>query len=138
VSHANGEVILGDCVIGYFEYDGTSDVVAGGRYYDTREEVYKNWRKQPTVWCEDGEHPKVGVFLYTDYAYGYFWPAVICPTCNIVTEGRYPSDELIQNRIAHATGIKYYWDSWPLDGHPLRVGIQDISYDWSWPCEAES
>jgi hypothetical protein len=50
MSHANGEVIVGDSVVGYFEYSGTADL-AFTQFYDTIAEVSRNWRSGREAAC---------------------------------------------------------------------------------------
>lgn len=86
MSHANGEVLRGDAVIAWFEYDGTSDV-ACWELYATHDELHANWRKRRWPECTCGSPPE-SVLLRTDYGSGMKpWPGKVCLTCMCIVAG---------------------------------------------------
>jgi len=85
MSHANGQVIVGDSVVAYYEYNGTSDI-ALSCLYGTKEEVRENWRRGVHNQCTCGQE-STDCLLYTDYGRGFYWPAKVCLTCRAITHG---------------------------------------------------
>lgn len=92
MSHSNGKVYKDGNVIGYYEYDGISDVVCTA-IRRTIEEVHKYWRKDNTANCQCGQTP-IAVVLWTDYGgdHGMHWPGKACMRCMAVTDGIYCCD----------------------------------------------
>lgn len=89
MSHSYGEVIKDGEIIGHYEYNGTSDI-AGNRIYKTKEEVGANWRSKHSfdAECTCSVVHESAVILYSDYGYGFHWPATACLKCGVVLEGR--------------------------------------------------
>jgi hypothetical protein len=86
MSHAWGEVWSEDGKLyGFFEYDGTSDVVCTRIHLD-RVGVEANWRKDNWRKCTCGSLGQP-VILYTSYGFGFYWPGRVCWGCLAVTEG---------------------------------------------------
>ncbi|MEK7640932.1 MAG: hypothetical protein AAB389_02970 [Patescibacteria group bacterium] len=88
MSHANGEVIYQGKVVGLFEYDGTSDIAVPA-IWDTNEELEAHWRNNDWKKCTCGQ-PNIDVILYTDYGYGFHWPAKACLKCKAITASHQP------------------------------------------------
>lgn len=80
MSHSSGVVRVGGLCVGYFEYNGTSDI-AMPRIYRTFEEVSDNWRdklglqpyNEPVCDCE-----KIPVVLHAHYGNGIEWDSEAC------------------------------------------------------------
>jgi hypothetical protein len=117
MSHAVGEIWSTEkgffskqrILLGWFEYNGTSDI-ACTRVYNTREEMLANWRgnNSRSCFCK-----AVGqsVILYTDYGNGYHWPGRVCWNCMSIIDGMLAIDTI--------------------EGHPFRpsVNTTDIKSD---------
>lgn len=93
MSHSNGKVIVNTQIVGYFEYNGTCDVVLG-RIYDSLEELRENWRCGDMGKCICGQEPSE-VVLHTTYGSGFHWPGKACLKCKTIVEGLMPF-ELLQ------------------------------------------
>ena len=108
MSHANGEVIKDDKVIGYFEYNGTVDI-ARPAFWDTYEEMLSYWKVQES-WrnCSCIVPKVVNALLYTDYGKGFHWPAKVCLKCKTIIDNLSPFETEIT--------------PFRKDGHPLRKG----------------
>lgn len=84
MSHAVGAVRFDDGKILYYEYDGTSDV-AIAKLYETRDEVYENWRESPPAHCTCGKTEPVRIM--TTYGGGSAWDGRACRHCRAITDG---------------------------------------------------
>jgi hypothetical protein len=87
MSHAMGIVYSKDHkdILGYFEYNGTSDV-ACSKIQDIPERVSYNWRKDGALGkcdCLEGNH--IPVILFTYYGDGFEWESEYCPKCMVIT-----------------------------------------------------
>ncbi len=85
MSHAGGEVIVGNKVVAYFEYNGTS-CIAISRLYPTFDEMWNNWRAEGWNDCEGGQ-PPLKVLLYTNYGPGFYWDGEVCLPCKAIVGG---------------------------------------------------
>lgn len=86
MSHASGEVWSKDGkLLGYFEYDGTCDVVCT-RIHLTAAGVREHWRGDNHRNCTCGATGQ-SVVLYTDYGFGCYWPGRVCWACMAVVDG---------------------------------------------------
>ena len=104
MSHATGEVIQGDRVIGYFEYDGTADNAISD-IYRSRDELWANWRKSTHPTCTCGGKP-VPVVLWADYGSGYWWYSTACLKCNVITGPRSLDFDDIITCPGYPAGVK--------------------------------
>ncbi len=89
MSHAWGEVIHDGAVVGYFEYNGTTDNAIGRIYHDFDDMWQNHWRCGDMGKCVCGK-PPVGVVLYSDYGCGFHWDAFACLACRTITDGLVP------------------------------------------------
>jgi len=85
MSHASGEVIKDKKVVGYFEYNGTSDIVFP-KIRDTIEEVSDNWREEEPFnrQCTCGLPPEK-VLIWSSYGAGFYWDGEACLICKVIT-----------------------------------------------------
>jgi hypothetical protein len=89
MSHAWGQVISEDKeILGWFEYDGTSDTCIT-QIYKTVEEVNENWRSFKRSDCKCGRAP-TSVIIYTSYGRGFYWHGEACVRCMAITGGISP------------------------------------------------
>lgn len=97
MSSSIGMVVKDQKVVGYFEYDGTADVAISA-IRRTSEEVWKARDERDTllfnnVWrrctCSN-DHDDV--LLYTDYGWGFYWPAKVCLLCKAITTNTMPRE----------------------------------------------
>lgn len=78
MSHAMGTVLVGGEPVGFFEYDGTADVVSNRIIRATHAEVWQHWSKPAPP-----EHRYCGCVgvtaeLHAAYGRGLTWDAVVC------------------------------------------------------------
>lgn len=96
MSHSHGEIWSpAGQRLGWFEYNGTSDVVCA-RVYKTSEEMQANWRGDNWRACQDeaGHQPRwQDVVLYTSYGGGFHWPGKVCWDCLAVVDGLMPTGD---------------------------------------------
>lgn len=82
-------------VLGYFEYNGTVDYACSS--VRTLEEVESNWRtgaaEVPCNCIKEKRKPK-WVLLYSDYGFGFHWPAQICENCKSIIHGTEPCNDI--------------------------------------------
>lgn len=91
MSHGNGEVLRGDTVVAWFEYNGTSDI-AKPALFPTVEMLHENWRSDAWPECTCGQPPEA-VMLRTDYGSTMPpWPGKVCLICMCIVEGLDPYD----------------------------------------------
>lgn len=107
LSHDRGEVIIGDRIVGHFEYNGTADVVCT-RIFDTHQELRENWRGAVSARCVCGNQP-VEVTLWSAYGNGFHWPALACLPCHAIIDRDGPFCYDDRTNISNTT-----------DGHPFR------------------
>ena len=82
MSHANGAVkFKSDNLIMFFEYNGTTDVSIPF-LYDTKKELYDNWRKGKWGKCECGKDEEVE--LMNDYGGGATQQGRACRYCKAI------------------------------------------------------
>ncbi|MEK7654599.1 MAG: hypothetical protein AAB345_05025 [Patescibacteria group bacterium] len=98
MSHSNGEVIHENEVVGFFEYDGCSDIAISA-IWNTLEEVETNWRSGVWKRCTCGQ-PSVDVLLFTDYGGGFYWPAKVCLKCRAIL-GPHPYNDGCRTKKGH-------------------------------------
>lgn len=87
MSHSSGEVITNGEVIGWFEYNGTSDITIP-MFYDTQEEMSANWRSDNWRECicdKLGMKDERPVTLYAHYGGGFHWQSKACFHCKTIT-----------------------------------------------------
>lgn len=104
MSHASGRVYAADGsrLLGYFEYNGTSDVVTTA--IGSWEEMDQNWRTARNMrHCQCRPQQHTPVILHTDYGNGYYWSGSACLACRAITGGYDP----------------YHTDDGPINGHPF-------------------
>jgi hypothetical protein len=90
-------------LIGWYEYNGTSDVVANPRIRKTAEEVSAHWRGgEPYAACECSTPQPVAVLLYSSYGGGFWWTGEACLSCHLITGGlsQFEAEELTCPRCA--------------------------------------
>jgi hypothetical protein len=117
VSHTQGKVYIDSKLFGYFEWNGTSDVIIP-RVYKTNEELQANWRtedEKQAGWdlVKDCPHRSDGqivvdAILYTDYGDGFHWKGQVCIECMVITSNLMPTN---WDRIDP--------DQYPVDGEPI-------------------
>jgi hypothetical protein len=91
MSHSEGQIWSRDGkFIGFFEYNGTVDVVCG-RVYRTSEEMDENWRQDNHRRCKCGAEGAPAV-LYTNYGNGFYWDGRVCLECMAVADGLMPEE----------------------------------------------
>lgn len=100
MSHANGEIIQGDKVIGYFEYNGTSDVAISS-IWNSYEEMLSHWRTGLWGICSCEKPQWEDVKLYTDYGRGFYWSAKVCLKCKTITKNLMPFEDDIIRTDGH-------------------------------------
>lgn len=115
MSHANGEVwsLDGKC-LGFYEYDGTSDIVLPA-IWPTREEMQKHWRNQPWNECHCGKR-RTEVLIYTDYGGGSYWHGTACLLCMAVVGGADPYGQYSDEHLEMTEGHPF----------PNKVGVSPI------------
>ena len=85
MSHASGEVIKNKKVVGYFEYNGTSDIVFP-KIRDTLQEVSDNWREEdPFDRKCTCNNPHDEVIIWSSYGAGFYWGGQACLVCRVIT-----------------------------------------------------
>lgn len=102
MGRAEGEVIRGDKVVGYFVYHATVDQPCS-RIFETEAELDDTWQmgKRLDAECDcGGAEP---VLLWTAYGSSFYWPATACLECGAIVSGFDP-----------------YEHDGPTPGHPLR------------------
>ena len=116
MSHAMGEVYHNEKLVGYYEYNGTSDF-AWRRIFDDSKELWnKYWRTDHALWadCKCGEPPQ-DVILYSDYGNGFHWPSRACLKCHAIVGNTDPF-----NVICACKGMGICYCSPPfVDGRPF-------------------
>lgn len=100
MSHSYGEIIKNGKTVGYYEYNGTSDIVLP-KIWKTHEEVSEHWREDNPFSrkCDCGKDEPVQI--YSSYGNGFWWKGRACLTCMVVTEGINPYDEEIEEHKHH-------------------------------------
>lgn len=91
MSHAHGMVKFSDGTVGFYEYDGTSDVVCTS-VKATSEEVSRDWRSpanRAECTCGNESEP---VEIMTYYGSGFHWNGKACRACLAITDGIMPYD----------------------------------------------
>lgn len=89
MSRAMGSVHVDGKVVGYYCYNGTTDV-AHGDIFDTRDECFDNWGSYGRkCTCAGQGRP---VILHSEYGGGFWWHAMACLKCKVITAGRAPFD----------------------------------------------
>ena len=88
MSHSSGAVIRNGQVLGFFEYNSTSDVAISA-IWPTYEELHENWRSGIWNRCACGDPPQE-VVLYTNYGQGFHWSAKVCLRCKAIVENLMP------------------------------------------------
>ena len=107
MSHSVGEIIRHGAIIGYFEFNGTVDVVIP-TIRASEDEVCAHWREEKERPCSC-DAPPDEVLLYAE---GRHWPAQVCLACAaIVGELGVPEK---------FTGTSWHENEYPKNGHPLR------------------
>lgn len=114
MSHAWGEVIHDGAVVGYYEYNGTTDN-AIGRIYHSFAELWAVWRCGDMGKCVCGKSP-VPVVLYSDYGGGFHWDAKACLACRTITDGLVPWREGWSEWVGYSSNPVSVG---PTDGHPF-------------------
>ena len=86
MSSAWGQVIhkTHGAILGYFRYDGTSDVVVP-RVYLTRAALSTAWRKEQERKPWPCKHTPQEVWIYSSYGGGFYWNGYWCPTHRMIT-----------------------------------------------------
>lgn len=107
MSHAVGEVISGESVLGYYEYDGTSDRVLPA-IWNSQDDVVNHWRNQPERFCRCGHEP-IPVLLWSSYGGGFYWPGTACLECKAIVSVLTPYEHFERG------------SGWPKRGHPLLI-----------------
>lgn len=115
MSHAEGEVICGGKVVGFFEYNGTTDL-ACTRVFPTRDELDANWRGSVFADCRCGK-PPADVILYTAY-HDFHWPGSACLACMAIVAGIDPSPRVDCTCDSPNCGCN---GPEPEPGHPLSA-----------------
>jgi len=124
MSHASGEVIVDNKVVGYFEYNGTCGF-ACPNIYATMEEMSEYWREQPVKSCECSNQEKRihEVVLWSSYGVGFHWKARVCFKCMVIVSHTERSahwdgnnDETSLNDVTMGE-----YNCTDLSGHPFNV-----------------
>lgn len=90
MSHANGAVkFKSDGLIMFFVYDGITDTNIS-TLYDTKEDLYENWRKSKISKCTCGKSEDVE--LMNDYGDGIFCQGKACRYCHAIVFPIYVDD----------------------------------------------
>lgn len=102
MSHATGYVFLdtpASVQVGWFEYNGTSDV-AIPMIYESAAELQENWRRGTWRVCNCGHAPTL-VILRTDYGGGFEWHGTACFHCMVIVDGEdpYAESSYMHNRL---------------------------------------
>jgi hypothetical protein len=92
MSHAYGEVIKDNKVVGHFEFSCVVDVVFCNKIRDSKEIVSEYWRTRDTSvpWheCTCGKEPdEVILYIPEDACY---WNAKVCLSCQLIISGFAP------------------------------------------------
>lgn len=97
MSHQQGDVLIDGKIVGYFEYDGTSDF-ARQRVFRTQEELCENWRKdQGSKCCHSEDHSNIiDVTLHAHYGNGLLWNSRICTDCLWIVGYRNSMEEITE------------------------------------------
>lgn len=115
MSHAAGEVIQYGKIIGYFEYNGTADIILP-KVYNTAQDLADHWRQGAMTCCtckpQKGREP---VILWSSYGFGSFCVSTFCSVCKLIT--------------GELNAMDINW----VDGHPLTPGKTSISNAESTP-----
>lgn len=117
MSHALGEVIKDGKVVGFFEYNGTSDIACSAVQKSVTD-VTTYWRSPDNCRkCECGRAPE-SVILYSSYGGGFYWESTACFHCMAITGERIPE-------WCDAAGICHVSDGYPLESEPLEKEVVD-------------
>lgn len=103
-----GEVIRDGKIIGYYEYNGTCDVLAGNLICDTEDAVHEHWREQPWSECPHAADSHVPVVIYSSYGGGFYWDGKACMDCRIVTDGLSPESTVDGHPLGHPHRRVYF------------------------------
>lgn len=89
MSHAMGIVYSKNKeILGYFEYDGTSDY-ALSKVQKTIEDVNIHWRKEGNMgYCNCNKKEYIPIVLFSYYGSGVEWESEYCPECMVITGKR--------------------------------------------------
>ena len=93
MSHSSGEVWskTGE-LLGYFEYNGTVDVVCT-RIYKTEDDMIEHWRGHNFRDCICEHKKPLEVILYSSYGGGFYWDGAVCLDCEAIMEGILPYED---------------------------------------------
>ncbi|MBY0545842.1 MAG: hypothetical protein K2W95_00990 [Candidatus Obscuribacterales bacterium] len=93
MSHAYAEIIKDGKVIGWGEYNGTSDVMLP-KIRESEEEVWKHWRERDPFQyqCKCAEPKPEPVIVYSHYGCRFWWKSEACLTCRVLTGELCPDD----------------------------------------------
>lgn len=88
MSHSNGQVIENGVTVGWFEYDGTADVTIP-IFYDTEEEMLKNWRSGSWRLCDCEklgmkDERVVTLYVHNGGEWGFHWKSKACFHCKTI------------------------------------------------------
>lgn len=105
MSHASGQVIKNKKVVGYFEYNGTSDIVYP-KIRDSMEAVSNHWREdQPfSRTCSCGRPPE-DVVLWSSYGAGFYWEGKACLRCKVIM-GEIQLEKIEKIKRGYPRGVK--------------------------------
>lgn len=124
MSNSSGEIIQGDKVVGYIEWQGSSEALSSNHIRASLDEVEAHWREGTYSQCQcEGGHEEA--LLYNGMLY---FPVTICRRCMLVTsQTMLDIVEEKLNRCADCGGefgvTCFNWEhkrEWPKSGHPLR------------------
>ena len=104
-------------IVGYGEYNGTSDSVPSEfvTNYSEIEGQKPYFLHYKECTCDTKFHQ--GVILYSNYAGGFYWPSKVCIMCKVITDITSPYEPDWGYSIA-PKDEEVFWDRWKKEGWP--------------------